>query len=362
MAYDYLIVGAGMFGATFARLATDAGKSCLVIDKRQHIGGNCYTENIEGINVHKYGAHIFHTSEEAVWRFVNRFTEFNNYVNSPKAIAKGKVYSLPINMNTFYELWGTRTPDEAKRIIDGQKFTGTPTNMEELALSLVGGDIYQTLVRGYTEKQWGRPPSELPPLVFKRIPLRFTYDNNYFNDRYQGIPIGGYTKMFERMLEGVEVRPNTDYLADTAHFNSLARKVVFTGCLDEFFNYEFGELEYRSLDFKHEIKDTSNYQGNAVFNYCDREVPYTRVLEHKHFEKIDSDKTVVTHEFPTAYNRGMIPYYPINDEKNHARYLQYKAKASTLPNFILGGRLAEYRYMDMEAVIRSAMDIFGRTQ
>jgi UDP-galactopyranose mutase len=361
MRYDYLIVGAGMFGATFARLAADAGRSCLVIDKRSHIGGNCHTETIEGINVHTYGAHIFHTNDEAVWRFVNRFAEFNNYVNSPKAVAKGKLYSLPINMNTFYELWGAVTPDDAESIIEQQRFKGVPRNMEELALSLVGRDVYETLVRGYTEKQWGRPPSELPPFVFKRVPVRFTFDNNYFNDRYQGIPIGGYTKLFERMLDGIEVRLDTDYLADIDRFNSLANQIVFTGCLDELFGYEFGDLEYRSLEFKHEIKDISNYQGNAVFNYCDREIPYTRVIEHKHFERVESPTTVVTREFPKDHTRGMIPYYPINDKKNQDRYLRYKAKANALPKLIIGGRLAEYRYMDMEAVIRSAIDTFGRS-
>lgn len=357
--YDYLIVGSGLFGTTFARLATDTGKSCLIIDKRNHIGGNCYTENIEGINVHKYGAHIFHTNNKFVWDFVNQFAEFNNYINSPKAISNdGKMYSLPFNMNTFYELWGTRNPSHAKMIIEVQKFKGIPTNLEEQALSLVGEDIYQTLIKDYTEKQWGRPAKDLPSFIIKRLPLRFTFDNNYFNDKYQGIPIGGYTKMFEKMLDGIEVKTDTDYFLDREYFNSIAKTIVYTGCIDEFFDYEFGELEYRSLKFKHEIIETDNYQGNAVINYCQKYPKYTRIIEHKHFEKVSSTKTVVTYEYPEKYERGLIPYYPINDFSNQEKYSKYKEKAKSLTNFIFGGRLSEYKYMDMHVVIESVFNKF----
>jgi UDP-galactopyranose mutase len=357
--YDYLIVGAGLFGATFARLATDSGRSCLVIDKRPHIGGNCYTENVEGINIHKYGAHIFHTNNKVVWNFINRFTEFNNYINSPKAYSKGKLYSLPFNMNTFYEMWGVTTPSQAKEIIEQQRFKETPTNLEEQALSLVGQDIYRTLIKGYTEKQWGKSATELPPFIIKRLPLRFTFNNNYFNDTYQGIPIGGYTSMIQKMLDGIEVQLNINYLSNRNHFNSLANQVVYTGCIDEFFDYEFGKLEYRSLRFEHQIKDTDNFQGNAVINYCDSEVAHTRILEHKHFEKTQSSKTVITYEYPQEYQEGMIPYYPINDKRNQMIYENYKNKSSSLTNFIFGGRLAEYKYMDMDTVIKSAMNKFG---
>lgn len=357
--YDYLIVGCGMFGAIFARLATDAGNSCLIIDKRNHIGGNCYTENIEGINVHKYGAHIFHTSNDFVWNFVNKFAEFNNYINSPKAISNdGKLYSLPFNMNTFYELWGTKSPKQAKLIIESQKFRGTPTNLEEQALSLVGKDLYETLIKYYTEKQWGRPAAKLPTFIIKRLPLRFTFDNNYFNDKYQGIPIGGYTKMFERMLEGIEVKLNTDYFSNREYFNSIADKIVYTGCIDEFFDYEFGDLEYRSLRFDEKILQTDNYQGNSVINYCQKYPEYTRIIEHKHFEKSTTDKTIISKEYPQEYVRGKIPYYPINDEQNQKLYRQYKDKSKVLTNFIFGGRLSEYKYMDMHVVIESAMNKF----
>lgn len=348
-----------MFGATFARLATDSGKSCLIIDKRKHIGGNCYTENIEGINVHKYGAHIFHTSNNHIWQFVNRFAEFNNYINSPKAVSNdGKLYSLPFNMNTFYELWGTKSPEHAKLIIESQKFQGTPTNLEEQALSLVGKDIYETLIKDYTEKQWGRSATKLPTFIIKRLPLRFTFDNNYFNDNYQGIPIGGYTKMFEKILEGIEVKLETDYFSNKEYFNSIANKIVYTGCIDEFFDYEFGELDYRSLRFEHEIKETDNYQGNAVINYCQKYPIYTRTIEHKHFEKVSTDKTVVTYEYPEKYTKELIPYYPINDESNQSKYLKYKEKSKCLTNFIFGGRLSEYKYMDMHVVVESAMNKF----
>jgi UDP-galactopyranose mutase len=357
--YDYLIVGSGLFGTTIARLASNSGKSCLIIDKRNHIGGNCYTENIEGINVHKYGAHIFHTNNKIIWDFVNQFSEFNNYINSPKAISNdGKMYSLPFNMNTFYELWGTKNPTYAKMIIESQKFTKTPTNLEEQALSLVGKDIYQTLIKDYTEKQWGRSPKELPTFIIKRLPLRFTFDNNYFNDRYQGIPIGGYTKMIEKMLDGIEIKINTDYFSDRNYFNSIAEKVVYTGCIDEFFDYEYGELDYRSLEFKTEVKDIDNYQGNAVINYCQKHPKYTRIIEHKHFEKLTTEKTVITFEYPKKYKKGLIPYYPINDVINQNIYKKYKEKSKSLSNFIFGGRLAEYKYMDMHVVIESAMNKF----
>jgi UDP-galactopyranose mutase len=356
--YDYLIVGAGLFGSTFARLATDYGKSCLIIDKRSHIAGNCFTENIEGINIHKYGPHIFHTSNQFVWDFVNKFAKFNNFILSPKAMFGGKMYSLPFNMNTFYEMWGTCVPKHAKIIIERQKFQGTPSNLEEQALSLVGKDIYQTLIEGYTTKQWGRNPKELPSFIIKRLPLRYTFDNNYFNDKYQGIPIGGYTKMFEKILDGIEVKLNIDYFSNKEYFNSLAKKVVYTGCIDEFFDYEFGELEYRSLEFKQEILDIENYQGCAQINYTDMSQPYTRIIEHKHFETTLTEKTVITKEYSQEYKKGLVPYYPINDEKNQNTYKKYQEKSKMLTNFIFGGRLSEYKYMDMHIVIESAMNKF----
>ena len=358
MNYDYLIIGCGLFGATFARLATDAGKSCVVIDKQNHIGGNCYTENVEGINVHKYGPHIFHTSNKVVWDFVNKFAEFNNFILSPKAYSKGKLYSLPFNMNTFYEMWETCNPQHARLIIESQKFQGIPTNLEEQALSLVGKDIYNTLIKEYTEKQWGRKATELPSFIIKRLPLRFVFDNNYFNDKYQGIPIGGYTQLIQKMLNGIGVYLNTNYFDSREYFNSLANQVVYTGCIDEFFDYEFGELEYRSLRFDHKVQDTDNFQGNAVVNYCDKDISYTRILEHKHFEKNHSSKTVITYEYPQDYQKGMTPYYPINDEHNQMIYRKYKEKSKSLTNFIFGGRLAEYKYMDMHVVIESAMNKF----
>ncbi len=357
-AYDYLIVGCGLFGATFARLATDAGKRCLIIDRRPHIGGNCYTEKQEGINVHRYGAHIFHTSNKAVWSFVNRFAEFNNYINSPKAISGGKLYSLPFNMNTFYELWQTRTPAEARQKIEAQRFTGEPTNLEEQALSLVGKDIYEALIRDYTRKQWGKDPRELPAFIIKRLPLRFTYDNNYFTDRYQGIPIGGYTALFEAMLEGIEVRLNVDFLDDRPQLTSLARKVVYTGCIDQFFNDALGRLEYRSLDFENSIEEIENFQGNAVVNYCDTSEPFTRIIEHKHFEGSTSPVTVITREYPKACSGEAIPYYPVNDPANQALYRRYQELAHATDNVIFGGRLSEYKYMDMHVVIESAMNRF----
>jgi UDP-galactopyranose mutase len=358
MKYDYLIVGSGLFGATFARLATDAGKSCLVIDRRKHIAGNCYTENNGGINIHRYGPHIFHTSNKVVWDFVHRFADFNNFVLSPKAISGDKMYSLPFNMNTFNEMWGTRRPEDAKWIIEQQKFKGKPTNLEEQALSLVGKDVYEKLIKHYTEKQWGRSATELPKFIIRRLPLRFTYNDNYFNDRYQGIPIGGYTKMFEKMLDGIEVRINTDYLEDKEYFDSLADKIIFTGPIDEYFNYELGELDYRSLRFEEQCLDEENYQGTAIVNYCDQSRDYTRICEHKHFDWVKTNHTVITKEYPQKYRRGLTPYYPINDSTNQSLYDQYKEKSKILTNVLFGGRLAEYKYMDMHVVIESAMNKF----
>jgi len=356
--YDYLIVGGGLFGSTFARLAFDSGKSCLIIDKRNHIGGNCYTKNVDGINVHQYGAHIFHTSNKFVWEFVNRFAEFNNFINSPKAFYNGKMYSLPFNMNTFYELWGVTTPSQARNIIERQKYKGIPTNLEEQALSLVGEDIYKILIKEYTEKQWGRSAVELPTFIIKRLPLRFTFDNNYFNDTYQGIPIGGYTNMFNKILDGIEVKLNIDYFSNKDYFDSIAEKVVYTGCIDEFFGYEFGKLEYRSLKFESEILECENFQGNAVINYCDNSVAYTRILEHKHFEKTNFNHTVITKEYPKSYEKGFDPYYPINNMINNKLYKKYLDKSKSLTKYIFGGRLSEYKYMDMHVVIESAMNKF----
>ena len=358
MKYDYLIVGSGLFGATFARLATDAGKKCLVVDRKEHIAGNCYTHDDGGIHIHRYGPHIFHTSNKKVWEFVQRFADFNNFILSPKAWSNGKLYSLPFNMNTFYEMWGTYRPEDAKRKIDEQTYMGPVRNLEEQALFLVGTDIYETLIKQYTEKQWGRPARKLPSFIIRRLPLRFTYDNNYFNDRYQGIPIGGYTKMFEKMLDGIEVRINTDYLQDKEYFDSIAKKVIFTGPIDEYFGYSLGELDYRSLRFEEKRLGEDNYQGNAVINYCDNSRKYTRIIEHKHFDKVDTDHTVITKEYPQKYRRGLIPYYPINDKTNQDLYKKYKEMSNSLTNVMFGGRLAEYKYMDMHVVIESAMNKF----
>lgn len=358
MKYDYLIVGSGLFGATFARLATDAGKKCLVVDRKEHIAGNCYTHDDGGIHIHRYGPHIFHTSNKKVWEFVQRFADFNNFILSPKAWSNGKLYSLPFNMNTFYEMWGTYRPEDAKRKIDEQTYMGPVRNLEEQALFLVGTDIYETLIKQYTEKQWGRPARKLPSFIIRRLPLRFTYDNNYFNDRYQGIPIGGYTKMFEKMLDGIEVRINTDYLQDKEYFDSIAKKVIFTGPIDEYFDYSLGELDYRSLRFEEKRLGEDNYQGNAVINYCDNSRKYTRIIEHKHFDKVDTDHTVITKEYPQKYRRGFIPYYPINDKTNQDLYKKYKEMSNSLTNVMFGGRLAEYKYMDMHVVIESAMNKF----
>jgi len=358
--YDYLIVGAGLFGAVFAYKATKAGKKCLIIERRAHVAGNAYTENISGINVHKYGAHIFHTDNRKVWDFVNSFAEFNNYVNSPLARFGDELYNLPFNMNTFYQLWGTVTPDEARVVIDrqsGEFRVDTPKNLEETALSLVGTDIYEKLIKGYTEKQWGRSCKDLPAFIIKRLPLRFTYDNNYFNDRYQGIPIGGYTQMAEKMLSGCEVRLNTDYFEFISSKPDIAQRTIFTGAIDEFFGYRYGELEYRSLDFKHETLQISNYQGNAVVNYTAGDVPYTRIIEHKHFEFGNQRNTVITYEYPAIWTRGTEPYYPINDEKNDMLYLRYKSLADERKDVVFGGRLGHYKYYDMQDVIVAALEL-----
>ena len=363
MSYDYLIVGAGLYGAVFARELTKAGKRCLVIDRRSHIAGNIYTESVSGINVHKYGAHIFHTSDREVWDYVNQFAEFNNYVNSPVAVYHDELYNLPFNMNTFSKMWGIRTPAEAKAKIAQQVAElniTDPQNLEEQALSLVGTDVYTKLVKGYTEKQWGRDCKELPAFIIKRLPCRFTYDNNYFNDRYQGIPIGGYTALVEKLLEGAEVRLGVDYLADKAELDKLAAKVVYTGPIDAYFGYRLGALEYRSVRFETETLDLPNYQGNAVVNYTDGETPYTRIIEHKHFEFGTQPKTVISREYSAEWKPGDEPYYPVNDEKNGALYLQYKALADAEPGVIFGGRLGEYKYYDMDKVIESALAMAAR--
>nr|WP_317280418.1 UDP-galactopyranose mutase [uncultured Fusobacterium sp.] len=356
--YDYLIVGAGLYGSIFAYEMNKKGKKCLVIDKRDHIGGNIYCENIEGINVHKYGAHIFHTSNKEVWEYINQFCEFNNYINSPIANYKGQIYNLPFNMNTFNKLWGVRTPEEAKRKIEEQKKEFgivEPRNLEEQAISLIGKDIYEKLIKGYTEKQWGRKATELPAFIIKRLPVRFIYDNNYFNDRYQGIPIGGYTKIIEKMVEGVEVKLNTNFFDNREYFENIAEKIVFTGMIDEFYNYQFGKLEYRSLRFETEVLNKENYQGNAVVNYTEREISYTRIIEHKHFEFGKQAKTVITREYPSEWKEGDEPYYPVNNEKNNNLYKKYKKLAEKETNVIFGGRLGEYKYYDMDKVIEKVL-------
>jgi UDP-galactopyranose mutase len=355
--YDYLIVGAGLWGSVFAYEAGKKGKTCLVIDRRNHKGGNVYCENIEGINVHKYGAHIFHTNDKEIWDYVNSFVEFNRYTNSPVANFNGELYNLPFNMNTFYQLWKVKTPEEARRKIEEQVLSAgikEPTNLEEQAISLVGTDIYFKLIKGYTEKQWGRKATELPAFIIKRLPVRFTFDNNYFNDKYQGIPIGGYNKLTDGLLAGTEVRLGIDFEKDRAELSQLADKIVYTGKIDEYFNFKFGELEYRSLRFDHEILDSENFQGNAVVNYTDAETPFTRIIEHKHFEFGRQEKTVITREFPLEWSKGVEPYYPINDAKNEATYKKYKSLGEE-ENIIFGGRLAEYRYYDMHQVIGSAL-------
>ena len=357
--YDYLIVGAGLFGAVFAYEARKKGKKCLVIDKRAHVGGNVYTEDIEGIAVHKYGAHIFHTSNKEVWEYVQQFAEFNRYTNSPVANFHGEIYSLPFNMYTFNKMWGVVMPDEARQKINEQVREAkidNPKNLEEQAISLVGKDIFEKLVKGYTEKQWGRRAAELPAFIIKRLPVRFTYDNNYFNDTYQGIPIGGYTGMIEKMLDGIDVRLSVDFFENREALMAEAAKTVFTGMIDEYFDYSLGALEYRGLKFETEILETANYQGNAVVNYTDYETPYTRIIEHKHFEFGTQPKTVVTREYPQKWVRGEEPYYPMNDDKNNGLYEKYKALADKETDVIFGGRLGQYKYYDMDDVIEAALN------
>ena len=371
--FDYLIVGSGLFGATFAYLAHAQGKRCLVIDRRPHAGGNLYCESREGINVHKYGAHIFHTSDRRIWDFVNSFVEFNRYTNSPVANFRGKLYNLPFNMNTFWQMWGTVTPEQAMAKIEAQRQevkarmaaqgVSEPRNLEEQALMLVGTDIYEALVKGYTEKQWGRACTELPAFIIKRLPVRFVFDNNYFNDKYQGVPVGGYNRLTEGLLNGVEVRTGVDFFSDREYWSGVADRIVFTGKIDEFYDCCFGKLEYRTVRFEEELLDMPNYQGNAVVNYTDREVPYTRIIEHKHFENFGQDvynlpKTVISREYSVEWKDGMEPYYPVNDRKNSDLYAKYKALADKEENVIFGGRLAEYRYYDMAPVIGAAMEKF----
>ena len=372
--YDYLIVGAGLFGATFAHLARKRGKRCLVIDKRPHAGGNIYCEEIEGINVHKYGAHIFHTSDCEVWDFVNSIVPFNRYTNSPVAQAPdGRLYNLPFNMNTFYQMWGVRTPAEAQAKLEEQRRDAVaameaegvtePRNLEEQALTLIGRDIYEQLIKGYTEKQWGRPCTELPAFIIRRLPVRMTFDNNYFNDSYQGIPIGGYNRLIDGLLDGIEVKLDTDFFADRAHWESMADRIVFTGKIDEFYGYRFGKLQYRTVRFETETLDEANRQGCAVVNYTSADVPYTRIIEHKHFETFgaavyDNPKTVISREYSTEWRDGMEPFYPVNDTRNQAVYEQYRALASKETGVIFGGRLAEYKYYDMAPIIAQVLNLF----
>lgn len=363
--YDYLIVGAGLFGSVFAHEAKRAGKRCLVIDKRSHCGGNIYCEETGGIHVHKYGAHIFHTDDRKVWDYVNGFVEFNRYTNSPLASFEGKLYNLPFNMNTFYRLWGTRTPAEARARIEEQRgkyaYIKEPANLEEQALKLCGEDIYRCLIKGYTEKQWGRPADELPAFIIKRVPFRFVFDNNYFNDKYQGIPEGGYNVLTDALLEGTEVRLDADYFERRSEWDALAENVLFTGCIDEYFDYRCGHLEYRSLRFEHKHLDTDDFQGNAVVNYTEREVPYTRIIEHKHFEYGTQPTTVITYEYPDDFGPGKEPYYPINDRKNMAMLEQYKRLAAEQAHVLFGGRLAQYVYADMDDTVAAALALCEKT-
>lgn len=361
--FDYLIVGSGLYGAICAYELTKQGKKVLVVEKRNHIGGNIYTENIEGINVHKYGAHIFHTSNKKVWDYINQFAEFNNYINSPIAVYRDELYNLPFNMNTFSKLWGIKTPLEAQEKIEQERkayYKENPANLEEQAINLVGLTIYEKLIKGYTAKQWGRPCNELPSFIIKRLPVRFTYDNNYFNDRYQGIPMGGYTQIIEKMLKGIEVRLNTNFLDHRDEYMSLAKNIIYTGPIDEFFDYKFGALEYRSVRFEEEILDEVNHQGNAVVNYTEYEVPYTRIIEHKHFEfDVTSPKTVISKEYSSTWKLGDEPYYPVNNDKNNALYQQYLLEAKKLNNVYFGGRLGQYKYYDMDKVILEALNFLN---
>ena len=373
--YDYLIVGAGLYGSVFAHRAKQAGKRCLVIDKRPHLGGNVYCEEVEGINVHKYGAHIFHTSNKEVWDFVNGIVPFNHYTNSPVANYKGQLYNLPFNMNTFHQMWGVLTPAEAKAKVEEQRTEAVeamrragvskPRNLEEQALLLVGRDIYERLIKGYTEKQWGRPCNELPAFIIRRLPLRFVFDNNYFNDSYQGVPIGGYNRLIDGLLEGVETETGIDFFSDRAHWESIAERIVFTGKVDEYFDYRLGQLEYRTVSFEQQTLDMPNYQGNAVVNYTETEVPYTRIIEHKHFESFgqaiyDNPRTVISKEYSMEWAPGMEPYYPVNDERNNRLAEQYREMADREDGVLFGGRLAEYKYYDMDQVIAAALERAGR--
>jgi len=371
-AYDYLIVGAGLYGCTFAHLARQKGKRCLVIDKRPHLGGNIYCEEVEGIHVHKYGAHIFHTDNKTVWDFVNAIVPFNRYTNSPIANYQGKRYNLPFNMNTFYQMWGVTTPEEARKKIEEQRADAVaamqaagvsePRNLEEQALMLIGRDIYETLIKGYTEKQWGRKCTDLPAFIIKRLPVRFVYDNNYFNDRYQGIPIGGYNQLIDGLLEGVETRVNTDFLENRSHWKDMAERIVYTGAIDAYYDYQFGRLDWRTVRFEEEVLDMPNYQGNAVMNYTEREVPYTRIIEHKHFEMFgdavyNCPKTVISREYSTEYQEGMEPYYTVNDERNNAMAAKYHQLAAREDRVLFGGRLAEYKYYDMAPIVEKVLKL-----
>lgn len=363
MKYDYLIVGSGFFGAICAHELTKKGKKVLVIEKRNHIGGNAYTRDEDGIQVHQYGAHIFHTNDKYIWDYVNNLVPFNRFTNSPLAKHKGKLFNLPFNMNTFHQLWGVTTPEQAKAKIAEQRLEmegKEPSNLEEQAISLVGRDMYETLIKGYTEKQWGCSATELPAFIIRRLPVRFTYDNNYFSDNYQGIPIGGYTKLFEKLLENIEVRLETDYLESKETFNALAEHVIYTGPIDAYFNYELGTLDYRSLFFEHERLEEENYQGNAVVNYTERAVPYTRIIEHKHFDFVDVNHSVVTKEYPKEWKLGDEPYYPVNDDKNMRLFKLYRDKVKSERNVTFGGRLAEYKYYDMHQVIKSALNLINK--
>lgn len=358
--YDYLIVGSGLFGSICAYELNKIGKKVLVIEKRNHIGGNCYTEKIENINTHKYGAHIFHTSNKEVWDYVNKFVEFNSYKHHVLANYKNEIYSLPFNMFTFNKLWDINNPEEAKNIIENQRFKGNPTNLEEQALSLVGQDVYEKFIKGYTEKQWMKSCKELPSFIIKRIPVRFIYDNNYFFDPYQGIPKNGYTELFKKLLDGIKVNLNTDYFEKKDYFNSLSKKIIYTGPIDKFYDYCFGELEYRPLKFEHKILNQENYQGHSVINYTEKEVPYTRIIEHKHFNNDVSDKTIITKEYPIDWNKNEEPYYPINDEENNKKYSLYRGLSLKEKNVYFGGRLAEYKYYDMHKVIESALNFIKK--
>lgn len=360
-AYDYLIVGAGLFGLVFARQMHLSGKKCLIIDKRPHLGGNIYCEDVEGVHVHKYGAHIFHTDNETVWKYVNNYADFNRFTNSPLASYKGKLYNLPFNMNTFYQLWGTKTPEEAAAVIEKQRAEYLeivhPDNLEEQALKLCGYDIYECFIKGYTEKQWGRSAKDLPAFIINRIPFRFIFDNNYFNDKYQGIPIGGYNNLINSLAENIDVKLKVNYFDDRSQWENLAERILFTGCIDEFFDYRYGRLEYRSLRFESKSLEVNNYQGNAVINYTEREIPYTRVIEHKHFDFGKQSNTVVTWEYPDSFDAGKEPYYPVNDTKNTELYKRYKELAKQTANTIFGGRLAQYSYFDMDDTIEAALSL-----